>query len=255
MSDETQPASAAAKIRKAECSKCGGMRNCEVRGHYDERYSDEHFQASTEWFILECRGCENVFVQTVGSNSEDYDHYYDEDGSEAIRYSETIRYWPALSKRVKPDWMSEFGIDEPDVELLEAAMLELYGALDNDLRMPAAIGIRTAYDIASELLGTDPSLTFAEKLDHLVTSGRIGIADKDRLETMVDAGSASAHRGWMPKADELNTIMDVLEHFIQEAFVAPARRKKLDEGAAKLKKTVPPRAKKAKKVAKPPAPP
>ena len=72
MSGEGQPASSAAKARKAECSKCGGMRNCEVRGHYDERYSDEQFQSSTECFILECRGCEYVFVQTVATNSEDY---------------------------------------------------------------------------------------------------------------------------------------------------------------------------------------
>lgn len=249
MSGEFQTtATAAPTIRKAECSNCGGPRNCDVRGHHDKRYWDEDFQASTEWFILECRGCENVFVETVDTNSEDYDKFYEEDGSTRIVYNETIKYWPALSKRPKPEWMTETGVEALDVEALDAAMLELYGALDNDLRMLAAIGIRTAYDIASELLGANPTLSFAQKLDSLVTSGRIGIADKDRLGTMVDAGSASAHRGWRPKADELNTIMDVLEHFIAEAFVAPGRRKKLDEGAAKLKKTVPERTKKAKTV-------
>ena len=245
MSGEGQPAAPVATIRKAKCSKCGGMRNCEVRGHYDERYSDEHFQASTEWLILECRGCEHVFVQTVGTNSEDYDFYYKEDGSEAVMPVETVRYWPALSKRTKPEWVTDHGIEAVDEKSLGEAMLELYGALDNDLRMLAAIGIRTAYDIASELLGADPALTFAEKLDHLVSSGRIGITDKERLGTMVDAGSASAHRGWRPEADQLNMIMDVLEHFVHETFVAPARRKKLDEGAAKLKETVPPRQKRA----------
>ena len=252
MNGEGQPVAPVGKIRKAECSKCGDMRNCEVRGHYEERYSDEHFQASTEWFILECRGCEYVFVQTVSTNSEDCNYYYEEDGSEAVMHAATVRYWPALSKRTKPEWMTEYGIEAVDEESLGKAMLELYGALDNDLRMLAAIGIRTAYDIASELLGADPALTFAEKLDHLVTSGRIGITDKDRLETMVDAGTASVHRGWRPKADQLNIIMDVLEHFIHEAFAAPARRKKLDEGAAKLKETVPPRQKKGK-VSQPPA--
>jgi hypothetical protein len=115
--------------------------------------------------------------------------------------------------------MSDYGIDAENVDALDAAMLELYGAMDNDLRMLAAIGIRTTYDIASELLGIDPTLTFEKKLDALVCSGRISIVDKDRLEMMVDAGSASAHRGWRANP---STMMDVLEHFVHDSFVAPA---------------------------------
>ena len=36
-------------------------------------------------------------------------------------------------------------------------------------------------------------------------------------------------------------MMDVLEHFISDAFVAPDRRKKLDAKAAKVKVSVPKR--------------
>lgn len=235
------------KMRKAECSQCGGMRNCNIRGEHSDTYDDDHFQGEDIWFILECRGCEHVFVQTVSTNSEDYDNFYEEDGSTGTTRNETIKYWPALSKRKKPEWMSEYGVDAEDVDDLNAAMRELYVALDSNLRMLAAIGIRTTYDIASVLLGIDPNLPFVKKLDSLVNSGRIGILDKDRLEMVVDAGSASVHRGWRPTPSDLNTMMDVLEHFVQESFVAPARKKKLDEEAAKVKKTVPSRPSKAKK--------
>lgn len=188
-----------------------------------------------------------MFVQTVSTNSEDYDHYYEEDGSTGTTCNETIKYWPALLQRKKPEWMSEYGIDAENVGALGVAMLELYGALENDLLMLAATGIRTTYDIASELLGIDPNLTFEQKLEALVSSGRIGILDKGRLEMMVDAGSAAAHRGWRPAPSDLSTMMAVLENFVHESFVAPARRKKLDAEAAKVKKTVPPRSARPKK--------
>lgn len=248
MTDSAPTAKAADTMRKAECSNCEGMRNCDILGMHSERTEDDNFQAETTWYILKCRGCDHVFVQTISTNSEDYEDYYEEDGSAATTYNETIKYWPALSKRRRPEWILDYGINvENNGAALSKAMLELYGALENDLRMLAAIGIRTTYDIASELLGIDPSLTFAEKLDALVSSGRIGILDKDRLDTMVDAASASAHRGWRPTTSDLNTMMDVLEHFVHESFVVPAHKKKLDAEAAKIKKTVPlkpPRAKK-----------
>jgi hypothetical protein len=237
----------APKTRKAACSQCSGVRNCGICGQYTETYDYGNVQEWTTWYILVCRGCEHAFVQTVSTFSEDYEYYEEDDGSTGTRLAETITYWPALSKRKWPDWMSRHGMDADNIRVLDAVMLELYGALDNDLRMLAAIGIRTAYDIASELLGIDPSLSFDKKLDSLVTLGHIGILDKVRLEMIVEAGHASAHRGWTPKPDELNTMMDVLEHFVEESFVAPARKKRLDADAAKLKKTVPPRAERKRK--------
>jgi hypothetical protein len=246
MSDVDPSQSACLKMRKAECSECGGIRNCDICGEHAIRYDDGNFQGETLWYILKCRGCDHVFVQTVSTNSEDYDIPHEEDGPTGITYNETISYWPALSQRKRPKWMRDYGIDAENVDTLNVPMRELYGALDNDLRILAAIGIRTAYDIASELLGIDSSLRFEQKLDALVTSGRIGVVDKNRLEMVIDAGSASAHRGWRPTASDLDTMMDVLEHFIHDSFVVPHRRKELDEKAAKVKGTVPPRPTKAK---------
>ena len=116
--------------------------------------------------------------------------------------------------------------------------------------MLAAIGIRTAYDVASSLLDIDPELPFSQKLDALVASGRIGVLDKERMGILVDAGSASAHRGWRPSPADLATMMDVLEHFVTETFVNPARRAKLDADAAAMRTKVPPRKPRA---AKPPS--
>lgn len=241
MTDVSEPAP---EVQKAHCSQCGGIRNCDVRGEHVVREYDDHYSCMIHWRILQCRGCEFVFVETSSTNSEDYEPYYEHDGSVGTRSVETKRYWPALSKRQRPDWLTAFGVSDPgdgEINALDAALLELYDALDADLRMLAGIGIRTAYDIASELLGIDTELTFAKKMDALVTTNRITSLDRSRLEAMIDAGSASAHRGWRPQPHDLETMMDVLEHFIYETFVSPARKAKMDAAAEKMKGGVPPR--------------
>lgn len=128
-----------------------------------------------------------------------------------------------------------------NADQLEQAISEVYGALDADLPILAAIGMRTCFDVAAILLGIGGDLSFSKKLDELVQRKKIGGLDKDRLALLVDAGSASVHRGWKPKPKELETLAEILEHFVFEAFVAPSRRSRLDAEAKKLEGNVPSR--------------
>lgn len=197
-------------------------------------------------YILRCRGCDNVFFQTSSSNSEEYDYYRDEHGDEQVVHHETVQYWPALLGRKRPDWLIRLELFTDERAALNDALEELYGALNSDLKALSAIGVRTSFDIAAELLGVESSKAFSEKLDALVAAGHIGIVDRDRLETLVDAGSASAHRGWKPTKDDLNVMLDVLEHFIHSAIIAPQEREELDKRAAAIKAKVPQRKKKTR---------
>ena len=88
---------------RAHCSNCKDARNCENLAKVEQRGGDEDFQWHTDWLILKCRGCDHVFVQTVSSNSEDYDNYYEEDGSIRINHNEVITYWPPVTKRPHPE--------------------------------------------------------------------------------------------------------------------------------------------------------
>lgn len=236
-------------IRKATCSECGGERNCDIKGSHTVRYEDSAnpFWGETTWYILQCRGCDHVFAQKSSVNSEDVDQGYDHHGEEWTEYNETVDYWPALSKRKKPDWLGEYAVEGIDGDLLTDALRELYTALDNDLLILATIGVRTCFDLASELLGVDPALTFAEKLDALVEANHIRQLDRERLAAAVEAGNASAHRGWKPTPADLDTMATVLEDFLHETFVRPHRRQKLDEAAAKVRGVVPPRLPRKKK--------
>ena len=59
-----------------------------------------------------------------------------------------------------------------------------------------------------------------------------------------DAGSAAAHRGWQPSANELDTVMSIVETFIHRKFILESevkrlkaqiqRRKKKEEAAVEI---------------------
>jgi hypothetical protein len=230
---------------RAYCSSCKGDRNCEILGHHRQRGEDGdgYYQWVTEWFVLACRGCDFTFAQSVSTNSEDYSDYIDELGEHQVEHHETIKTLPARSKRERPGWFSH-DIVESDFEntnALDASLKELYGALDHDLLVLASIGTRTSFDIAAEILGVDSSKTFEQKVSALVEASLIKESEREHIAFLIDAGSASAHRGWQPGLSDLNTIMDVLEDFIYNSFVLPSRKKASAEKVAKHKAKVPPK--------------
>jgi hypothetical protein len=146
------------------------------------------------------------------------------------------KYWPPASSRKKPHRLPT--IHEAD-KALGDLLMEMYDALAGDLRVLSAIAARTVFDRASEFMGVDPSLPFSQKLDKLGGDGKIGIDEHNILEVLVDAGNAAAHRAWRPSVAELNTMIDVVESFLQRSFV-------LGDGITQLKASVPPKPQRSK---------
>ena len=241
--------------KKSYCGQCHGDRNCEIKGFHREDGSEHggNFDWTMTLYLLVCRGCNFAFSQSVSTDSESYNDYYDYNGEHCRDYDETILTWPAKSKRERPDWFKHYHIEGHliDTIALSAALNELYRALDAELLVLSSIGIRTAFDVASETLGIEPSLPFAKKLDELVTSGKILTSQQEKLQVLVEAGSASAHRGWKPETEQVDVQMDILEEFIYNCMVLPSREKKKDDKVAALKKSVP--QKSAKKTKRPAA--
>ena len=118
--------------------------------------------------------------------------------------------------------------------MLGNLLTEMYDALATDVRVLAAIAVRTAFDRASEKFGVDPGKSFKDKLDYLSCFGHIGYDEEHVLRVLVDAGSAAAHRAWRPSTDELHTMVDTLESFLHRSFV-------IGDGIKKLKAAVPPK--------------
>lgn len=219
------------KFEDGHCPKCGSERADVVAQHKDE-YHDEMIDAATYYSVLECRGCGHHYFKTLSWNSEDIDHVqnpYTGDWETVV--NETITFWPPTAKRRRAEWADEIVFVD---RVLGSLFDDVYTALSNNLGVLAAIGMRTVFDRASELLGIDPSTTFQKKLEDLKKGDHITDKEITILAALIDAGSAAAHRGWQPKPKQLDAMMTILEAFLHRAFL-------LEDIGAELGKGVPKR--------------
>ena len=206
----------AKKFEEGHCPKCGSER-ADVVAECEDKYHDHDYDAVTRYKILECCGCGQHYFKSSASNSEDYYDYFDrETGQHEREYIEKISYWPPPAKWRLPEWFENIRVRD---HVLGSLFNDVYTALNNNLGVLAAIGMRTVFDRASELLGIDPGKTFRQKLDDLKADDHITDKDVSILAALIDAGSAAAHQGWKPKSEQLDAMMTILETFLHRAFL------------------------------------
>ena len=183
-------------------------------------------------------------VRILRISESTYPVGYDGQGDTLYERDVTIKSWPARFKRTRPEWLDRLSglLKSERSSDLEACLTQVYEALDHDLNILAAIGIRTTFDVASEMLGVDSDLQFQRKLDSMDKQGIITPSQRDDFEVLINAGNASAHRGWNPDFKDLDPLVDSLEHFIADKFVTPELRKKAADDVAKVGAKVPKRA-------------
>jgi hypothetical protein len=214
---------------KGFCPTCLRAQNATVLARHKNREfapDDDSIFVQHDHYILKCGGCDTIFHRHDSAFSEDTE----DDGRPRVE----TEYWPSESKRERPDWL---GVDLMAADqLLYKLTISIYTALDHDLPVLAAIGMRTAFDRASELLGIDTEKPFNKKLDELVASGKVGTSERANLAALVEAGSAAAHRAWEPSKAELDTMMTILEHFLYRAFIIDHQAKTLKVPARKPRK-------------------
>jgi hypothetical protein len=77
-------------------------------------------------------------------------------------------------------------------------------------------------------------------LDQFEKVGYLSERQRTVLDTILEAGHASIHRGWEPTEDDIRTLLDITESVIENVYFHEAR-------AAHLEKAVPKRLPKANK--------
>ena len=131
------------------------------------------------------------------------------------------------AEREKPVWFDKLS---PDFQIL---FNEVYLGLSLDMQALPSMGLRTVIDmVCSDLVGDIGS--FKEKLDALEVNSFINGNEKAILAIAIDVGSAAAHRGHNPSREDLNTLLDIVEHLLRGIYV-------LRPASERLKASTPPR--------------
>lgn len=204
---------------KAPCNYCNRDTKHRVLSKRITSGSDDDkgFNWRDTYEMLECCGCESVEMRWTNEFSEDPEP--------------TVTYYPPPVARQTPKWI--WGLPTEVKSLMD----EIYSALHANSRRLALMGARTVVDML--LMDKVGDLgTFSEKLAQLEGHGFVGRKNREFLGAALDAGNAAAHRGYQPKKEHLDHVMDIVENLLQAVYI-------LEEAADELKKSTPARKYKA----------
>ncbi|MBU9382119.1 DUF4145 domain-containing protein [Burkholderia gladioli] len=213
-------------VVKAWCNSCVGSKWHAVLHEALQSYPRESEEDADEYYyysMLQCRGCDSVVLAEEGYiNGQDMYHGHP-------------NYYPPPSLRRRPEWlwkwwaMSGLG-GKPVFTICQ----EVYKALQNSQLHLAAMGVRAVLELAViDKIGGDRR-SFAENLNALYDQGHVSLLMKDRLATVLDVGSATIHRGHSPTREDLNVLVDIMEHIIESLYIH-------EEDVKRLAQRTPPR--------------
>jgi len=232
-------------ILKALCPRCKGERNCQVHGFVNVPW-EVGDQVNYHWGrdeskLLQCCGCETVFLHIQSWDSELFEIEYDYAKRDQVQVpviKTTTFPAPEVEQNQKPDWIWEIAKIDPQ---LHKILDETYTAYEASSLILAAVGLRTAFDRATEVLKIDPGHTLDEKIKQLQENGFIGETEASTLGVVANAGSAAAHRAWSPDETEFQTLLTALEQFLQRTVVSGKK-------ALSIANNIPPRQPRPKKL-------
>ncbi len=184
---------------RAFCNRCGH------KTRHDEVHSREynlHDEVSDRpmivaWALRKCCGCGEIHaLHSV--------QYVDFPQAE-------VRYYPSREMRRLPKWSGK--LPDHGRTLLE----EVYSAIHNGNLCLATMGARALMDLAF-VTCVDDCGNFKGKLDAMIKRGFLAPENRDVIEAALDTGNAASHRGHKPDPAELEAVMDVVEHLLEDVF-------------------------------------
>ena len=181
--------------------------------------------------MLKCCGCSSIKLRHVEWCSE----YYDEQGNTIPR----TLYYPPAAFRPHPRWFVDLMLEVSFKDgNLHDLLSEIYVALRNDQRALAAMGVRALLEnVMVEKVGDKGS--FSANLKAFETEGYVSRIQRERLDTIFEAGHAAMHRLYKPSKADLITLVDIAESVVESIYIHHSK-------VERLKKGIPPRVPKAK---------
>lgn len=201
----------------SDCPKCGSDKRANVKAKVESAGTEGLTSWSRTIYTVECGGCGRLNVKEDYWFSE-WD-FIDEDpytGKPRMNPGIRTKYLNPLQIRPRPKHF-----DDINDEALKGILKETYSALDQNFMFLASIGSRSAIDrLMTNCVGDKGG--FARKLSLMEGGGHISSSEKEILETMIDVGNASAHRGHAPSKSTIEKVLNALEGLVYRILILPS---------------------------------
>ncbi len=149
-------------------------------------------------------------------------------------YETKTYYYPATPIRTLPPWFRQLKGN------LRKLMPEIYQAVNYGLRSIASTGIRTIIDqVIMDKVGDAGN--FEQKLNALLDAGILDLEEVEPINTIINAGSASAHRAFVPTTKTIMHMIDIMESMLEKIYIVPRKKADLIKKADVVKKSTPKR--------------
>ncbi|KIF96484.1 DUF4145 domain-containing protein [Enterobacter cloacae] len=214
---------------KAPCPSCHRECNTDVIGRkeqtWEQDFDGNSVYGEVDHLLLECCGCNTIFYLRKSWDTEGITH-------DKVDY-EIVTFPTPDSPKAKPEWLDQVYLKD---KRLYRILSEVYEAYERESYILASIGLRTAFDCATEALDIESGNPMVKKVSLAFEKGFIGTEERKQLMIVTEAGSAAAHRGWHPTEEEFKKLLNVLESFIQRAFLNTDNLQSIGEKIPKKQK-------------------
>lgn len=163
-----------------------------------------------------------------------HEHWFSEDMDADGRPVVHREWYPPSIVRQKPKWL-RFGFPfNAKLRSFEPLLSEIYGALSIAAHRLAAMGVRAlAEQVMVDAVGDRG--TFKATTEAFFAAGHVAPLQRSAFEgTLIEAGHAAMHRDFAPSANDVETLLDILEGTMARIYHEPML-------ADALKKAIPPR--------------
>lgn len=129
--------------------------------------------------------------------------------------TQAVRVEPPRLRWRPPEWLSQLREIAPEVV---ERLNEIYLAANDRQYRLLSMGVRSGLDhVMLQIVGNIGS--FQKKLTAMQGQGYLSSQHRDMLGTVIDAGSAAAHRGYVPPRDLLQAMLTVMESVIRDHYI------------------------------------
>jgi hypothetical protein len=204
------------------CNKCLGDRNHQILFTERNDWSDDDspVYGTITWALIKCLGCDDVRLK--------HQHWFSEEMDCDGRPITYTNFYPPTQIRKKPEWAFLYLIKSPDKNEIRDLFDEIYLTFAAGALRLTIMGMRALVEkIMIEKVGDNDS--FVENTKAFFEAGYVAKIQQPLFEDMlIEAGHGAMHRVWQPSAEDIATLLDILEGIMRTIYVDPHKAKRVE---------------------------